>query len=412
MTAVTFFDLMLYHSSQNQCLSLNQLSVGAQTQCNVDISKQGLDLRMNSRAVEFIKSLLQKQLTSQVANVLDLGLMKHFNRVRIKDSTKFEIHNQLKDYLPGFGGLASEASACLQLEFDLKSGMVIDLELTPGNRPDSKDALEKSNDIQKNDLIIRDLGYFALDVLTDIQKAEAYFISKLNYKTTVFELIEGSMSIIDFGKLYQNMKQNGITKMEKQVFIGKDAKLPVRLIIELMPDQVYEQRVRKVKAYNQKKGNQTSVEYTDRARFNLFVTNIEAQIVTLQTIPLFYKVRWQIELIFKVWKSTFGIQATRKMKLERFLCLLYSKLLLIMVNWEIIMVYRNGIYANYGRWLSVDKCFKTLKNNVDKFRAILKNPFYEVTDLISWIEITLGSKHWLEKRKNKINYEEIINLCH
>ncbi len=412
MTAVSFFDLMLYHSSQNQCLSLNQLSIGAQAQCNVDISKQGLDLRMNDRAVEFIRSLLQKQLTSQVANVLDVGLMRHFNRVRIKDSTKFEIHNQLKDYFPGFGGLASEASACLQLEFDLKSGMIIDLDLTPGNRPDSKDALEKSGDIQKNDLIIRDLGYFALGVLSDIQKAEAYFISKLNYKTIVFEAIEGSLSVIDFGKLYQNMKQKGITRMEKPVFIGKEDKLPVRLIIELMPDQVYEQRVRKVKAYNQKKGHQTGTEYTDRARFNLFVTNIGTEMLTLQSIPLFYKLRWQIELIFKVWKSTFGIQATRKMKLERFLCLLYSKLLLIMVNWEIIMVYRNGMYTNTYRWLSIDKCFKTLKNNVDRFRVIFKNPHYNIEELVNWIEKTLGSKHWLEKRKNKINYEEIINLSY
>ena len=82
MTAVTFFDLMLYHSFQNQCLSLNQLSIGAQTQCNVDISKQGLDLRMNDCAVEFIRSLLQKQLNSQVANVLDVGLMRHFNRAQ------------------------------------------------------------------------------------------------------------------------------------------------------------------------------------------------------------------------------------------------------------------------------------------------------------------------------------------
>jgi len=412
MTAVTFFDLMLYHSSQNQCLSLNQLSVGAQTQCEIDISKQGLDLRMNANAVEFIRSLLQKQLSSHVANVLDVGLMAHFNRVRIKDSTKFELHKQLKDYFPGFGGLASESSACIQFEFDLKSGMVIDLDLTSGNRPDSKDALEKSDDIQENDLIIRDLGYFALGVLSDIKKAEAYFISKLNYKTTVFEASEGSLSYLDFGKLYQTMEQNGITRMEKRVLIGKDDKIPVRLIIDRIPDQVYEQRVRKVKAYNQKKGHQISTGYTDRARFNLFVTNIEPQILDPQSISRFYKVRWQIELIFKIWKSTFGIDATRKMKLDRFLCLLYSKLLLIMVNWEIIMVQRHSIYQYHGRWLSIDKCFKTLKNNVDRLRDILKNPLFTAEKLVVWIRIVFGSKHWLEKRKNRINYEEIINIIY
>lgn len=401
---------MLYHSSQNQCLSLNQLSIGALSQCEVNISKQGLDLRMNPQAVEFILGLLRKQLESHVGDILDLGLMEHFQRVRIKDSTKFDIHQQLKDKLPGFGGSASEASACIQFEFDLKSGKIIDLELTPGNSSDSKDALGKTSDIQKNDLIIRDLGYFALDVLSEIQQAEAYFISKLNYKTTVYEIRKGFLTKLDFGKLYQDMKKKGIIRMEKQVLIGKDDKLPMRLIIELMPDQVYEQRVRKVKTYNHKKGYQTSLEYTDRARFNLFVSNVDQQILTAQTIPVFYKLRWQIELIFKVWKSTFGIQATRKMKLERFLCLLYSKLLLIMVNWEIIMVYRNKFYTNTGCWLSIDKCFKTLKNNTKKLRDILRESVSSADELIQWVGIVFRTKHWLEKRKNKINYEEIISL--
>jgi len=390
-------------------MSLSQLSVGAQTRSNIDISKQGLDLRMNHHAVEFIRSLLQKQLFNQVTDTLDVALMDHFNRVRIKDSTKFDIHKQLKDFLPGFGGNASEASACIQYEFDLKSGKIIDLELTPGKRPDSKDALEKFSDIHKNDLIIRDLGYFVLDVLSDIQQAGAYFISKLNYKTTVYETTEVSLSELDFEKLYHDMKQSGITRMEKQVLIGKNDKLPVRLIIERMPDQVYEQRVRKVKAYNHKKGHQISAGYTDRARFNLFVTNIGPQMLALQTIPLFYKIRWQVELIFKVWKSTFGIQATRKMKLERFLCLLYSKLLLIMVNWEIIIAHRNNIYTTTGRWLSIDKCFKTLKNNTEKFRDILVHAS-TAAELIKWIGLMFGSKHWLEKRKNRLNYEEIINI--
>lgn len=399
---------MLYHSSQNQCLSLNQLSIGALSQCEVNISKQGLDLRMNRHAVEFIQGLLRKQLATHVGDILDFGLMESFHRVRIKDSTKFDVHKQLKNELPGFGGSASEASACIQFEFDLKSGRIIDLDLTPGNRPDSRDALEKSCNIGKNDLIIRDLGYFALDILTDIQQAEAYYISKLNYKTTVYENKEDLLKELDFGKLYRDMKLNGITRMEKQVLIGKDDKIPVRLIIELMPNHIYEQRVRKVKAYNHKKGYQTSTGYTERARFNLFVSNVDPQILTSQAIPLFYKVRWQIELIFKVWKSTFGIQATRKMKIERFLCLLYSKLLLIMVNWEIIMTFRNGMYATTGKWLSIDKCFKTLKNNTVKLRDILRKSVFSAKELIEWIVIIFGTKHWLEKRKNRINYEEIL----
>lgn len=391
-------------------MSLNRLSVGAKTQCDVNISKQGLDQRMNERAVVFVRRLLEKQLTNQVSENLDVGLMKHFNRVCIKDSTKFDIHEQLEEWFPGFKGCASSASACIQYEFDLKQGQVIDLDITPGNRPDSKDAQEKNWNILKNDLIIRDLGYFSLDTLSDVEQAGAYFLSRLNFKTIVYEKIKGVLLELDFGKLYRHMKQNSINRIEKQVLMGKEDKLPVRLIIELMPDQIYEQRVRKVKAHNHKKGHQTSTEYTERARFNLFVTNASEQMLSARAIPLFYKVRWQVELIFKIWKSTFGIHITRKMKIERFLCLLYSKLLLIMINWEIIMVFRNNVYANTNRYLSIDKCFKTLKDNAEKLFGILRNPDCTVQGFIQWVAEIFQSKHWLEKRKNKMCYEEIINL--
>jgi hypothetical protein len=410
ITAVKFLDLLLYNSSQDQCFSLNRLSISAQTRCDVNISRQGLDQRMNGRAVAFVRGLLEKQLTNQVSENLDVGLMKHFNRVRIKDSTKFDIDEQLEEWFPGFKGCASSASACIQYEFDLKGGRVIDLDITPGNRPDAKDAQEKTWNIQKNDLFIRDLGYFALDASSNIIRQGAYFLSRLNFKTIVYEQIGGVLIELDFGKLYRHMKQHNIPRIEKQVLMGKEDKLPVRLVIELMPDQIYEQRVRKVKAYNRKKGHKTSTEYTDRARFNLFVTNASGEMLTSRAIPLFYKVRWQVELIFKIWKSTFGIHITRKMKIERFLCLLYSKLLLIMINWEIILVFRNNIYATTNRYLSIDKCFKTLKDNADKIYGILRNQDLSVEGLIRWVGAIFESKHWLEKRKNKMCYEEIINL--
>ena len=120
--------------------------------------------------------------------------------------------------------------------------------------------------------------------------------------------------------------------------------------------------------------------------------------------------RWQVELIFKVWKSTFGIEATRKMKFERFLCQLLAKLLLIMINWEIILAYRNGIYKREGRFLSIDKCFKTLKSNAHLFRDIINKPDCTAKQLIQRIGRTFAEKHWLEKRNNKVCYEEIINL--
>ncbi|MFA5329436.1 MAG: hypothetical protein WC384_16695 [Prolixibacteraceae bacterium] len=68
-----------------------------------------------------------------------------------------------------------------------------------------------------------------------------------------------------------------------------------------------------------------------------------------------------------------------------------------MINWEIILVFRNNIYAKTNRYLSIDKCFKTLKDNADEFCDILRKSDFTVEGLIQWVEAIFESKHWLEK---------------
>ncbi len=91
------------------------------------------------------------------------------------------------------GVVVLAAGACLQFEFDLKSGHVTDLDITASNRPDVKDALELLDNVKKGDLVIRDLGYYAFNSFINILKKEAFFISRLGAKTNVFEMSCGDL---------------------------------------------------------------------------------------------------------------------------------------------------------------------------------------------------------------------------
>jgi len=186
-----FFDLMMYDSSYTESKSLNQLAIEAQSSHDVGISKQGIDKRFNDQAVSFLKLLIERQLQCELNRQLDSAWLNLFNRVVIKDSTRFVLPEQYSEHLPGSGGAASKAGACLQFEFDLKSGQIIDLSLTEANRPDVKDSLETLDLVQRNDLIIRDLGYFAFKSFLNIVDKEAFFISRLRPKTIVYEFKAG-----------------------------------------------------------------------------------------------------------------------------------------------------------------------------------------------------------------------------
>jgi hypothetical protein len=40
------------------------------------------------------------------------------------------------------------------------------------------------------------------------------------------------------------MQKNGMTEKEVFVYIGSQSRLPVRLILQLVPDEIYEKRIR------------------------------------------------------------------------------------------------------------------------------------------------------------------------
>ena len=106
--------------------------------------------------------------------------LSQFKHVLIKDSTKFKVPNNLEAHYKGCGGSSSASGISIQYEFDLKkTGKFLDLTITQAVRNDQQDAKETAENVCKNDLVIRDLGYFSIAVLQKIRKQEAFFLSKL-----------------------------------------------------------------------------------------------------------------------------------------------------------------------------------------------------------------------------------------
>lgn len=403
-----FLDLMFY-GIDTEIKSLRLISAKAKERHSIQLSKQGLDDRFSQASIDFAKSLLDEAMASQVTTSLAADELHLFKRVRIKDSTAFGVHDSLSAYFEGYGkggGKSSKAAIGIQYEFDIKSHRVLDIDLHSAVKNDSKDAVEKKDDIQKGDLIIRDLGYYSDQVIDEVQKKEAFFLSRL-YSNSIVWVDEHSDKRLDFQALYCSMQQTQCTSMEMNVYVGK-MRRRLRLIVELMPETVYEKRMNKRKKQVKVSGSTITNEFKIRSRFNLFVCNIPAEECPLETISKLYRTRWQIELIFKIWKSILQIDQIRKMKKERFMTTMYLKLSWIFLNWNIISETRNVLYATSGKLLSMTKCFQSMVERNELLRSGLTNN--KIDEIILRFVVLFENNHWVERRKNRMNFEEYISV--
>jgi hypothetical protein len=405
-----FFDLLLYCASQTEPCTLEQGCTWLKQTYGLEIKKQSLDERFSLDAVTFAKEVLKEALERQLNTVFESRFLPQFKRIPIKDGTRFNLSANLYKYYKGSGGSegTSNSALCIQFEYDALCGKIITMEITDGTRNDQTDAKETVSRVEMGDLIIRDLGYYSLPTLSKFDSAGAFFISRLGASTLIYE--PGKEKEISFAKLYNDMSKKKKAYVEIDIIAGKKERIPLRLIASIVPEEIYQKRLRKAEKNNKERGYNTSDDYKARCRFNLFITNIGSDILSAEDILTLYRIRWQIELMFKNWKSVFKIDEIQKMKYERFTCVLVAKLILIVVNLQIIWNIKKHYYAKVKKILSMYKCFKTLVKEFEIVYRILKKKREESKENLQNIVELFSANHWKEKRKNSVNYEDILDL--
>jgi hypothetical protein len=103
------------------------------------------------------------------------------------------------------------------------------------------------------------------------------------------------------------------------------------LIILRNPKQVTEKRRRRAKDHAKKRGTSLSQSYLFLLGWTLFVTNAPETMISLKHVYDFYRMRWQIELIFKLWKSYCGLNSILGWRKVRVLTELYAKMIAIVI---------------------------------------------------------------------------------
>jgi hypothetical protein len=100
----------------------------------------------------------------------------------------------------------------------------------------------------------------------------------------------------------------------------------------------------------------------------------------------------------------------KDVKYERYMCLLYAKLLMIILSDQIYGIFAQKRYRQDKKILSRFKCVKTLCQHIDLLRGLIDASVYRIKEILDKIAILFSRGHILCPRKDRMNYSELIDL--
>lgn len=328
-----FAQAMMIPNAFIEAETLNSLSVRMRAINKIcNISACALAQRMNTKQAErYMKAcfgkVLKETVKKDVMEVSDLQNLTEFKRVLIEDSTRAELNEKLSPHFKGSGGVASKASVKIDFVFDYLSEEIIDIDFCSGHIPDQSLAGRIIPMLNKDDLVIRDLGYFVLKDLKGIEDQGAWYISRWKVNEHVYESKEAKHPL-DLGKFLDRNMLDELVDLE--VFIGKE-KHPVRLVACLMSEDAINKRLREANRSAQRHGTTISKKKKELLKYAIFITNVLETRLSSESVMAIYRARWRIELIFKQWKSCLKLHLFKGYNVERFRCFLYGRMVMVLL---------------------------------------------------------------------------------
>jgi Transposase DDE domain len=354
---LAFLSLNVFEEASLFQRSLNDECDFLESEFGTIVSKQSLDERYNTYAVKFLKMCFAKMLTDVlVKSTENSAFIEIFNRIRIGDSTSFKLPANLSPFYQSGGGDTGPSSIKMFYEFDLIKGEFLELQIGCGRKNDA-DFLQNGLSIKPKDLVIKDLGFYQHKEFKKIDANGGYFISRFKSKTNLYKKnLDGEFEKVNLTNLLSEIE----SLSSVHLFLGEE-KQPVRLVIAPLPDKVTQKRLKQLIKTSKHKKWKLSSDRKLLCGFNIYITNI-AQNVEDQSILDLYALRWQIELLFKIWKSLFKINEIGHTNIFRFECYILGRLIALCLSQNIQGIFKEHLLMK-GFEPSEWKSFKIIKKN-------------------------------------------------
>lgn len=333
VTAACFVETVVLGWLAHPDATLHQLTQRTADR-GVALSPQGLAQRFTPAAAGLLRQIWEAALSALIAAepVAD-GLLARFPAVVVLDSTSVALPDALAEVWVGCGGRVtqgSQAALKLTVALDLRTGALASLP-SDGRTQDKSSPLQHAP-LPPGALRITDLGYWSLDVLGAIAAQDAYFLSRYHLQTIVFAATGERLDLVEW------LGQQHRRRLSTTVTLGVEARLPARLLAVRVPHRVAEARRAAILADAKREGERPSARKLALADWTLLVTNAPPDLLGISDALVLARARWQIELLFKLWKDAGHLDTWRSADPWRILCEVYAKLTALVIQHWILLV--------------------------------------------------------------------------
>jgi hypothetical protein len=181
-------------------------------------------------------------------------------------------------------------------------------------------------------LWIADLGSWSLQWLREVVRHHGYFL--LRYKEGILLWWQGQQ--LDLLRVLPEQVRG---RLELLVDVGASKAIKgARLLMERVPDEVAkkrQERLREIARVHQKPVNERQMVL---AHWTMVLTNVPQSMLNFEQVLALLRARWQIELLFKLWKQYALLDEWNSTKPFHILCEVYAKLLAMVVqHWFVLL---------------------------------------------------------------------------
>jgi len=333
LTGSSFVQSLVFGWMSNPEATYDEL---AQTAASLGtaISGSGLEQRFTPQAAEFLRQVLEATVQEMIAaNPVTIPILARFSGVYLLDSTVISLPDELQSIWRGLGGNSENgtcASLKLQVRLNLNTGTLEGPLLSAGRSQDRCSPYQQAP-LPAKSLRIADLGYFTLAVFAELSQQGTYWLSRYRARTVLYTPEGKRLELLPF------LERQKAVEYEIPVLVGKSERIPARLLVQRVPKEVAEKRRRRLREQARIRQVPVSAESLKLAGWTLLLTNVPEELLSVGESMVVVRARWQVELLFKLWKSYGKLDTWRSHKPWRILSEIYAKLIgLVIQHWLMI----------------------------------------------------------------------------